>query len=806
MLTSLLQDLAYSLRVLLKRPGFAIPVLLTFTLGIGLNTAIFSIVHAVLLSPLPYDDAGRLVMVWEKDNLRGTEEEGLSMPDFEDLKAQQQVFEAMAAYRGAEELLASSENTPERVIVGEVSNDFFSVFRTPPALGRTFVAADAQANSDRVIVLSDPFWRQRFGGTADALGKTLRLADVDYQIVGVLPSSFVSPTGRQEIGWRPLRVPANGGNRGRHELQAFARLRPGVSLENAQKDQQAIMSRLEREYPQSNKGRGAWVISLYEEIVGEVRTSLLLLFAAVGSVFLIAAVNATNLLLAHFLERQNEVALRTALGSTRARLVRQHVAETFILALSGGAAGLLLANWGIRVFVALGPSNVPRLESIGIDRTVFGFSLLLTLTAAILCSVLPALHAARLDPQLLLKGGRTASTGRQFLRRLLVVTEIALAMVLVIQAGLITKSFFRLLAVDLGLQPQHVLTLDVSLPRVRYPFPPFTVYPQWPELATLNRQMLEKVRTVPGVEGVGIALNNALDEGWTTQITFDGRPAPAEGEAEEVRIRPVAPGYLETVGAKLVRGRTLNEQDNAESPAVILVNEAFVRRYFNDDPIGQRISWWRTSREIVGIVKDVRFMGLGEDVPPAVYPPFQQLPDSSFNIAVRTSVEPASVLPAVRSAIWSVESDAAVYNAEPLADAVSESIAQPRLNMVLFLFFAGLAIVLAAVGLYGLMAYSVAQRTAEIGIRLALGAERRDILRLVVTDGLMLLSMGLAIGAFLSLATGRFLSSVLFEVSTLDPLVFVGVMLLLAVVGMLALWVPLLAATRVDPLIALKYE
>jgi len=806
MLTRLMQDLRYSLRVLFKRPGFAVPVILTFALGIGINTAIFSVIYAVLLRPLPYQNPDDLVMVWERDNIRGTEKEAVSEPDFQDLKQQQGVFATMAAYHPAEELLASPENTPERVLVGEVSHDFFSVFRANPALGRTISAAEDQPNAGKVLVLSHDFWRQRFGGASDVLGKTVRLADIDYRIIGVLPASFVSPTGRREIAWRPLQATFDPEDRGKHDLRVFARLRPSVSIERAESDLRVIMSRLEQKYPDSNKGRGTQIVSLYEETVSGIRSSLLMLFAAVGSVFLIAAVNATNLLLARALERQRESALRTALGSTKLRLIWQHLAETLVLALVGGALGLLLAAWGIRAFVALGPENVSRLETVGINTSVLGFALALTLVAGLMCSVIPALQAARLDPQYSLKEGKTAGIRRQFLRRFLVVVEVAFAMVLVISAGLIMKSFYRLLAVDLGLKPEKVLTLDVSLPKSRYPFPPFTTYPKWPELTAFQQQVLERIRAVPGVEMVGIALNSPLDAGWSTQITFDGRPAPREGEAEEVRIRPVSPGYLPAVGARVLRGRSITEQDTAESPAVVVVNEAFVRRYFTDDPIGQRISWWRKSREIVGIVEDIRFMGLGEDVPPAVYTPFLQLPSESFNIALRTSVEPGSVLTAVRNAIWSVEGDAAVYNAQPLEDLIAESVAQPRLNMLLFLFFAALAIVLAAVGIYGLMAHSVAQRTAEIGIRLALGAEKRDILQMVVGDGVKLLLAGLAIGVFLSLAATRLLASLLFEVSTWDPVVFLGVVFLLVMVGVLASWMPSLTATRVDPVIALKYE
>jgi putative ABC transport system permease protein len=806
MLTRLVKDFNYALRVLFKRPGFAVPVILTFALGVGINTAIFSVIHAVLLRPLPYQNPDALVMVWERDNIRGTEREAVSEPDFQDLKQQQGVFTTMAAYHTAEELFTSSENTPERVLVGEVTHDFFSVFKTGPALGRTFTPAEDRPNAGKMLVLSHDFWRSRFGGAPDVLGKTVRLTNVDYHVIGVLPASFVSPTRGREIAWRPLQARFDPDNRGKHELRVFARLRPGLSIARADGDLRVVMSHLEQQFPESNKARGTQVVSLYEETVRGVRSSLLMLFAAVGFVFLIAAVNTTNLLLARALERQRESALRTALGSTRSRLIWQHLAETLVLAFLGGGLGLLLASWGIQAFVALGPKNVPRLESVGINTFVLGFALALTLFAGLLCSIVPALQVARFDPQASLKEGKTAGTRRQWMRRFLVVAEVAFAMVLVISAGLIMKSFYRLLTVDLGLKPQHVLTLDVSLPKSRYPFPSRSVYPKWPQLVAFQQLMLERIRAVGGVSSVGVALNSPLDAGWSTQITFDGRPAPREGEAEEVRIRPVSPGYLPTVGARVLRGRSITEQDTAESPMVVLVNEAFVRRYFTDDPLGKRISWWHTSREIVGIVQDIRFMGLGEDVPPAVYTPFLQLPSESFNIAVRTSLEPSSVLPAVRQAIRSVDGDAAVYNAEPLEDVIAESVAQPRLNMLLFLFFAALAIVLAAVGIYGLMAHSVAQRTAEIGIRLALGAERRDILRMVVGDGVKLLLVGLAIGVLLSLAAAHLLAGLLFQVSTWDPAVFLGVVFLLVAVGLLASWMPSLTATRVDPLIALKYE
>jgi predicted permease len=809
MIAPLWQDLRRASRVFFQRPAFALAIVLTFAVGIGINIAIFSVIEAVLLRPLPYRSADRLVAVWEMDKIRGTEQERTSVPDFFDWKEQQRVFERLVAYRTNKGSMSDPEKAPEHVTVGEVSHDFFTLLGIEPFLGRSFTAEEDQPDSQPALILSHDFWMRRFGGSKDILGKLVQIDEVNYRIVGVLPSRFVSPTNKREVAWVPLRLDAQRSRRGTHDLNILARLRPGVSRERAESELNIIMSRLAAEYPETNKGREAHVIDLYEETVGGVRTSLLVLFAAVGFVLLIAAVNITNLLLARALERQREVAIRTALGSSRKRLVAQFLTETLLLAVIGGSLGILLAFWGISLIGAIQPHDLPRLEGLRINGAVLGFSVLVTLLVGFLCSLAPALQASRVNVQGTLQDSSRSTTGsgRQNLRKWLVVSELALAVVLVIAAGLLIKSFYSLTQVNLGLDPKNVLTFNLSLSSSKYPFPPFTQYPRWPEIATLHQQLVQRLQAVPGVKTVGVSETGPLSEGWSTQITFDDRPAPAEGERDEVSIRIVDESYFQTVGMRLLRGRTFTPQDTTETPPVVVVNEAFANHYFKGkNPVGQSVSFWRRPREIVGVVANVPFKGLGQEVPPALYPSFRQQPANSFNVAVKTSVDPESLAPSLQKAVWEIEPNVAIYDVNTLEGLVSESISQPRFDMQLLLLFALVALLLAIIGVYGLMVHSVVQRTSEIGIRLALGGDQPDILKLLVREGVTLLLMGLVLGMGAAFILTRLLSQLLFQVSTTDLTIFMAVPAILALSGLLACLLPSIKASRTDPMVALRSE
>ena len=804
------RDFLRASRLLLRKPGFAIPLVLTFAVGIGLNTALFSVVYAVLLKPLPYPHPGELFNISEVDEQNAAKRQGASAPDFLDWRKQQASFAALEGYRLLDGSLTDPGDKPEHVVAGQVTAGFFSLFGTRPVLGRTFQAEEDLPGGERVVVLSHSLWQQRYGRSKEILGKLLSIDDKSYRVVGVLPPSFVSPTGRDEVAWVPLQ-PAADASRQTHDVRVFARARPGVSQESAQSEMATIMKRLEATYPKENKGQGAQVSSLYEDIVGNVRKTLLTLFAVVGTVLLIACVNITGLFLAYILETRREVALQAALGSTRLRVLSKLLAEALFLALVGGCLGTLLAVWGVKALVTLGPQNLPRLAGVTVDGTVVAFSFLVTLLAGLACGVVPAVQASSVNLQTALKDGGRSSTGgagRRQMRNLLVVLEVALAVVLVIQAGLLVKSFYRLLQVDLGFEPDRVLTLEVTLPKARYPAPSQDVFPRWPELQSFYSRVLEQVSAVPGVQKASIAGDHPLHPGWTTHIVVGkGTDATAADNSQAVRLRPTGPDFFKVTGTRLLQGRDFDPRDNTGAPLVLIANAAFVRQYFpGQNPLGQQITFWNKTREIVGVVQDVRFMGLGEDVPPALYAPFLQTPLGFFNIVLKTRGKPESVIPAVRTAIWSVDPSIAIYNVSTMSDLASKSVALPRFSMLLVSLFALVATFLAAVGIYSQMANSIAKRTSEFGVRMALGCQRQEILQLVLGEVARLLAVGLVLGLGLAFATNRLIGSLLFQVNSFDPLIFVCVALLLAAVGLLASLVPVMRATRVSPVAALRYE
>ncbi|MGH8246771.1 MAG: ABC transporter permease, partial [Gammaproteobacteria bacterium] len=589
----------------------------------------------------------------------------------------------------------------------------------------------------------------------------------------------------------------------------IASLKPGMTLEHARADMTGVAAQLEKKYPDDNLGRGVNLMSLREQTVGTIRRALLILFGAVLVVLLIACVNIANLQLARAMERAKEVAIRSALGAGRLRLVRQFLTEGLLLTLVAGVLGLVLAFWGVDILVALAPQNIPRVESVKIDFRVLAFTSLISIVTGVAFGLVPALDSSRRDLQNSLKeGGHVAGSvpRRQRLRDLLAVSEVALSAVLVIAAALLIKSFWLLQQVDPGFKPDNVIKVELQLPASKYR-QVFGEFPRWPQVSQFYRELLERARSLPGVESAALAHNHPLDPGWTTRFRIEGRPAVAPGQQDEVRIRPVSPDYFKTVGIPLLRGRLLTEQDHIDAPAVVVINESMARRYFPDEnPVGKKVGYFRVTCDIVGIVGNERFGGLGLDVPPAIYPALQQTPFGSVSLLVRSPVEPAQIAPALRREVLALDRDLPIFRIALLENLLSSSIAQPRFNMLLLGLFAGVALVLALVGVYGLLNYSVSQRTHEIGVRMALGAQSGDVLRLIAGRGMALMAIGVALGLAGAAVLTRLMSTLLFGVTATDPFTFAGVAIALGVVGLCASYIPARRATKVDPLIALRYE
>ena len=811
---TLWQDLRYGVRMLGKSPAFTAIAVLTLALGIGANTAIFSVVNGVLLHPLPYEDPDRLVVVWNELPQEGLPQLWFSEPELIDYRQRQQSFEGMAAFSGGGGNLTGS-GEPLRVTAANVSANFFPLLRVDAFLGRTFTPEEDTPRNDRVTVLGHGFWQRRFGGDPTIIGETVSLSDNPYTVVGVMPSGFAFPDGDVDL-WTPLAIDtADPNGRGSHYLRVLARLKSGVTFEQASADMHNIAKQMEQDYPDYYRPDRAWntyLVPLHESEVGEVRPALLVLLGAVGFVLLIACANVANLLLARAAVREKEVAIRAALGAGRLRIVRQLLTESVLLALVGGAAGLLLAFWSLRVLVALGPENLPRLEEIGIDAGVLGFTMGVSLLTGIVFGLVPALHASRPDLHDALKeGGRSAAgAGHHRLRGLLVVSEVALSLVLLIGAGLMIKSFYRLLQVDPGYRTENVLTFRLSLPSARYA--------EDHQVLGFYRRLQEKIAALPDVRAAGAVSHLPLGGAYSSGSVFVEELPPNSpnfpfGYFESDR-RYATSGYFRAMRMNLLKGRLLEESDHAEAPLVAVVDESFARRAWpaEPDPIGKRVGvnltpdgepLWRT---VVGVVRHVKNYGLDTEGRGQIYFPHAQFPIQTMFVTVRMGGDPVVAQAAVRNQVAALDPSLPLFNVATMEERLAESVAQDRFNMQLLGIFAAVALVLAAVGIYGVMSYSVSQRTHEIGIRMALGAQPADVLKLVVRQGMVLTLIGVAVGLAASFALTRFLSSLLFGVSATDPATFAGVALLLAAVALLACYIPARRATRVDPLVALRYE
>ncbi len=803
---TLLQDLRYGARMLMKNPGFTLVAVITLALGIGANTAIFSLVNGVLLRPLPYAEPERIVRVFENFKKRNLNFAGLTAPGFIDWRAQQTVFEDIAAYQAIGfDLMGEGES--QRVLGMRASAGFFSLLRIRPALGRGFTSAEDVFGKGQVVILSDRFWRERFNGANEALGKSLTLNGAAYTIIGVLPAGLQLTGFADADVWVPIAFePFELENRGGHNYQAAARLKPGVTLAQAQAEMAAIAARLGEQYDAS-KGWGATLVSMQEQIVGNARTPLLLLFSAVGLVLLIACANVANLLLTRAASREREFAVRAALGAGRMRIVRQLLLESLLLTLCGALLGWLFSSFAVAAVVKFGEATFPRLQEVRLNGQALGFTVGLSMGAASLFGLAPAWMASGVSLCVALKdAGRGSTSGRRRrFRAGLVVTQIALAVVLLIGASLLLRSFARLRAVDFGYQPERLLTAQLAMPDDRFPGR------DRQRMAFLAR-VVERASAVPGVESASSVLGLPLGAGVArSAFYFLDKPTPPSSEMPSAQYVQISANYFQTMRTPLLRGRAFDQRDVVDAPFVAIVNEAFVRAFFNgEEPLGKRLRVMDSRRErpteIVGVVRDMRRGDLTEPANPQMFFPATQRCWVDAQIVLRTHGDPAALKESLRRAVSEVDAAQSLFLIRPFDELLGNALAQRRLQMTLLAVFAGLALALAAVGIYGVMAYSVIQRRREIGVRITLGAQPLQALTLILRYGLTLATMGVLIGMTGAWALTRWMSGLLFEISPTDPVSFVLIPLLLLSVALLACWWPARRASKVNPMIALRAE
>ena len=801
---TLLQDVRYGIRQLRRSPGFTVAAVLTLALGIGANTAIFSLVNGVFLRPLPYKDAGRLVFVAASNRIQGIKVDVTSYPDFTDWRAQNHVFSGLAAYR-AQYYDLSGGSEPERIRGVRVSEDLLPLLNEKPVLGRTFLPEEYQPGKNHVVLVSDGLWRRLFGSDPGLVGRTLKLNDEIYTVIGVMPPRFGFPPNEHPMLYAPL---VSDPNRNHGWLWVVGRLKPGTNLREAQVEMDTISHRLDQQYRRSNKGQGVNLLPLQEEVVGGLRPAFLVFVCAVGLVLLIACANVANLMLGRTTVRAKELTVRAALGASRRRLMQQLLTESALLSLLGGALGLLLAVWGVDVLVALMKNDlpIPRLENIGIDGWVLGFAFLVSLLTGIIFGLAPALAASRVELNESLKEGSRSVPGSLRpvqLRSLLVVSEVALALVLLVGAGLMIRSFLLLSRVEAGVDTRNVLTLDFSLHESKYAQPQVRM--------DFLQQVAERVRNLPGVKSASWTSDLPLS-GDTDRLGFSiaGQPDPSPDQPRSADFNVIGPGYFQTLGIPLVRGRDFTDHDTNAALGIAVINQAMVRRFWPDaDPLGKQITIDRRNWfSIVGVVGNVRQLGQASTPRPEVY--LSYLQDPVFwpyrTLIVRSAGDPLKLVGLVEQAVWSVNRDQPVSNIRTMEQVLADSVAQPRIFTLLLGVFAAQALALASVGIYSVVSYSVSQRTHEVGVRLALGAEQFDVLRLVIGQGMLLTGIGLGIGLAGAMALTRFLSSFLYGVRPTDPITFAVVALALAGVALLATYIPARRATKVDPMVALRYE
>jgi predicted permease len=799
---NLIQDLRYGMRQLRRNPGFTAVAMITLALGIGANTAIFSVVYDVLLKPLPYPQPSRLIWVARtQPPFPPNWSLPFSGPNYLDLARLNHSFQYIAAmFHG--DFSVTSHGEPERVTGEQVTADFFRVLGIQPMLGRGFLPGEDQAGHELEAVLSYGFWQRKFGGTRDIIGKTLTLNGQSYTIVGVMPRGFGYPSYGDEV-WVPLVVPKT--NRGDNNYRAIGRLKAGVTLAHARADLSTIARRLATEYPESNDREGVILIPLHERLGQFMRPTLLILFAAVGLLLLIACANVANLLLARGATRQREIAVRVALGVRRRRLIAQMLVESVLLALVGGAAALLVGYYSIDILHLLKPSDLPDLKHIGMSLPVLAFTLLLSVLTGIIFGLTPAFHVSGVRVNEALKSsdsgaGRSAEHGRT--RRVLVVAQFALSLLLLVGAGLLIRSFARYVGVDPGFDPHHLLRFYVAAADSRYNSPR--------QIEQFYRAVLDRIRALPGIESAAISypLPPASGESDGGFYVEGHKPASPSGEPDAY-WHIIMPGYFHTMKTPILRGRSFTPDDSKTSPLVVIINQTLARHFFpHQNPLGRRlyVEAYGKLATIVGVAADQAYAGWDHLYGNEIYLPFAQLSWPGMYFVVRTKMASMAVVPEIRKAVWSVNKDLPVVEMMTMGKALDQAYGPRRFNMALLVAFAALGLCLAASGIYGIVSYHVIQRTHEIGIRMALGAQKRDVLRLVVGQGMILTLIGVGIGIIGALSLTRFLSSLLYGVKPTDPLTFVVASLILAAVALLACYIPARRATKVDPMVALRYE
>src|SRR5262245_49503959 len=799
---TLWRDARYGLRMLMKNPGFTFTAVITLALGIGATSVIFSFVNGILLRPLPYRDSDRLVLLDETAPKRGIASMGVSYPDFLDWREQNRVFTGVAAYEGGVDYTLSGSGEPEEVSCSWVSYNTFEILGVAPILGRSFTVEEERWKNGTVVILSHSLWARRFDAKPDVIGRKILFNKRSHTVIGVMPPGFKFPAVSDL--WVP--APPVVGERTDHGWRVIARLKPGVSVQQAQSDMAGVARHIEEQNPVTNEGLGVKLIPLREGLAGDYRKALLILMGVVGLVLLIACVNVANLLLARASARTKEVAIRTALGAGRWRVFRQLLTESLVLGVMGGALGLLLAFWGLDLLLAAIPIDLPFWMKFDLDGRVLGFTAGVTLLTALIFGAAPALQASKVDLNEALKeGGRSSSgAGRHQTLRSLVVAEVALSLVLLIGAGLMMRSFMRLQHTDSGFNPENLLTLSLNAPVVKYD--------AMEKFYAFYKELLERIRAMPGVDAAGAASNLPLRGGsWEDSLTVEGYPALSVGQAPTINFNVITPNYFRAMGIPLLIGREFNDADTGDSMKVTIIDERLAREYWpNESPIGKRVRFgppdnnesWCT---IVGVVGAVKNESLNLTHRKTVYRPNAQYPLDDMSLAIRAR-NPESLAPAIQRQVKAMDPDLPIINMLTMTEVVSRSVWQPRLYAILFSVFAAVALALASVGLYGVMAYSVSERSREIGIRVALGAQRRDVLKLVVMQGMTLTLIGIGIGLAAALALTQLMRSLLFEVSVTDPLTFAGLAAMLSVVALLACWIPARRATRVDPMIALRCE
>lgn len=806
---NLLRDLKYGCRMLWKNPGYTLIAVLTLALGIGANAAVFSVVNALLLRPMPYPNFERITYVWTSDS-NGGNRFSVSPHNYTDLRARNQSFESYAAFHYASASLTGSGN-PESLSAINASADFGKVSGVQPLQGRWFTADEDLPGKNLVAVISYGLWQRRFGGK-DIIGQNVQLNGEAHTVIGVMPRNFKFPQDGIEV-WKPLALDLSKYQRGTSFLQSVARLKPGVSYQQAQAEAMAIAKQIEQENPNTDRDNGFKLVSLRKELVGDIERPLWVLFGAVVLVLLIACVNVASLLLGRATVRWKEISVRAALGASRWNLIRLMLAESLLLGLIGGGLGLLLAAFGVEWLVKINPDAIPNPQDITVDLMVIGFTMLMSVITGVVFGALPAWQLTKTNlSQAMRESTRSASGSAKLtvMRNGLVVLEIAASLVLLVTAGLLLKSFWKLLEINPGFRAENVIKADISLPRAKYK-------DEWQQ-AEFFQRALEGVRAMPGVESAALVTRLPFNNGRSTSsFNIDGRPTPQDGGGPVADTHDISSGYFKTMGIPIRAGRDFLDADVRTSPGVVIINEKLAKVYWpNENPIGKHLTIGTpeeeklygkpVSREVVGVIANVKLLDLTAEFNPELYVPAAQMPSAGMTLVVRGKAAPESLINSIRQVVRNIDPDQPIRRPLALEAMVARSVAPQRFIAMLLVVFAGLAIVLAVVGIYGVMNYVVSQRTQEIGIRLALGAQRSDVLRMVVSQGMRLAFIGIGIGLVAALAISRLLTTLLYEVSATDVVSYTGVSALLALIVLLACLIPARRASKVDPMVALRYE